>query len=673
MFPISLETINKVIALKPLKTMVMGLLALSIHNIAAASDSSTGSSSAQNIISSQKLLMFGPPSAQVLPETFEAWPRLMADALEPEEIERQRAGIALAYLDIAAVTQDEDVQAKVGQLFAEQIPVLLKMDGDNAELKGQVAALFGIAGSSRYTLFYRKNNAQVEVQGFDDLNTQEQIAALEEQVLKWQSGQDGHTATEAEEGVATLQGSAEHLPAGAPVQVSSSDFTAVPSLTFNLSQTGRRGEVSTLANIEIIRSALRAQDKKFIIIKGNPTTIKSERNGILTPIPGVRNLWASYLPQTYRVSHVVEAAGAGPGLVRFAPPSDGRTEFSYNETQTRGFTIGGSVGAEFGPGATDKATYVAKSPFSLGASYEHTNSKTLATSFKDYSLLASSNNRGAHWVAPIAPRLRSALIDRVTANGPILTESRMTPMMRQASLETYSVWELPGSYSGNAKVIVGAGYDLQLDEWWRDRTQIKKRSELVNYAHNSEFVLDLSSPYLTREMSVLIRSQDGAGRCLVESGSTVTLAACNAQQKSHLWGLDSESRYVNRGSGKCLALQERSGALSTETCRIDNRQQWEWRADRIHSLYNLDWRLFVQGTRPSAKPDGSMAFDDVPVNAFNRFNIPWASYPGAPSAGDVMPNENGVSPQVSPDWVSTYRNPIDARQRWRIEILRDGL
>jgi len=662
-----------VIALKPLKTMVMGLLALSIHNIAAASHGSTDSSGPRNIIPSQKLLMFGPPSAQVLPETFDAWSRLMADALEPEEIERQRTNIALAYLDIAAVAQDENAQAKVGRLFAEQIPVLLKMDSENAELKGQVASLFGISGSSRYTLFYRKNNAQIEVHGFDDLSTREQVAALEEQVLKWQFRQDGHAATEGEEGMATLPGATEYQAAGAPAQAPASNFTAVPNLAFNLSRTGPRGEVSTLANIEIIRSAQRAQDKKFIIIKAKPTTIKSARNGIVTPIPGVRNLWASYLPQTYRVSHVVEADGAGPALVTFAPPSDGRTEFSYSETQTRGFTIGGSVGAEFGPGATDKATYVAKSPFSLSASYEHTNSKTLATSFKDYSLLASSNNRGAHWEAPIAPRLRSALIDRMTANGPILTESRMTPMMRQASLETYSVWELPGSYSGNAKVIVGGGYGLQLDEWWRDRTQIRKRSELINHAYNSEFVLDLSSPYLTREMSVLIRSQDGAGRCLVESGSTVTLAACNAQQKSHLWGLDSESRYVNRGSGKCLALQERSGALLTETCRIDNRQQWEWRADRIHSLYDLDWRLFVQGTQPSAKPNGSMAFDDVPVNAFNRFNIPWASYPGAPSAGDVMPNENGISPQISPDWVTTYRNAVDARQRWRIEILRDGL
>ncbi|NWD69062.1 ricin-type beta-trefoil lectin domain protein [Pseudomonas gingeri] len=656
--------------MKPLKTMVVGLLALSIHHAATASYSSTGSSDTPSLIASQKLLMFGPPSAQALPETFDAWSRLMADALEPEEIERQRTHIALAYLDIAAVMQDENAQAKVGQLFAGQMPILLKMDNENAQSKSQVAALFGISGSSRYTLFYRKNNSLIEVHGFDDLSTQEQVSALEQQVVAWQSGQDGHSVDEAEDGVAATT---EHQYASVPAQAQVSNFNAVPSLTFNLSRTGPRGEVSTLANIEIIRSAQRAQDKKFIIVKAKPTTIKSARNGIVTPIPGVRNLWASYLPHTYRASHRVEAAGVGPALVKFAPPSDGRTEFSYSETQTRGFIIGGSVGAEFGPGASDKATYVAKSPFSLGASYEHSNSKTLATSFKDYSLLASSNNQGALWEAPIAPRLRSALIDRVTANGPILTESRMTPMMRQASLETYSVWALPGSYSGDAKVIVGGGYDLQVDEWWRDRTQIRKRSELVSYGYNSEFVLDLSSPYLTREMSVLIRSQDGAGRCLVESGSTVTLAACNAQQKSHLWGLDSESRYVNRGSGKCLTLQERSGALLTETCRIDNRQQWEWRADRIHSLYDLDWRLFVQGTLPSAKPNGSMAFDDVPVNAFNRFNIPWASYPGAPSAGDVMPNENGVSPQISPDWVATYRNPVDARQRWRIEILRDGL
>jgi hypothetical protein len=248
----------------------------------------------------------------------------------------------------------------------------------------------------------------------------------------------------------------------------------------------------------------------------------------------------------------------------------------------------------------------------------------------------------------------------------------MTPMMRSASIETYSTWELPGNYEGLATLKIGGSYILDRREWWYERADIKRRYETDTFDALADFTLDFGSPYLTREMTVLIRSADGRGSCLTDQSGQVKLEACSPTNKNQLWGLDSESRYVNRLSGLCLTAAVNTGGLITSTCAIDNAQQWDWRADRIHSRFDRNWRLYANADALKVIPDTSMLFEDIPLNVFNQLNIPWASYPRAPSANDVMPNLNGPSPQISPDWVTRY-HAVDARQRWNIEILRDGI
>jgi hypothetical protein len=246
-------------------------------------------------------------------------------------------------------------------------------------------------------------------------------------------------------------------------------------------------------------------------------------------------------------------------------------------------------------------------------------------------------------------------------------------MMRSASLESYTLWELPGTYTGLATVSVGGGYDLDRTEWWWERTQVKSQQNTDIYNSEEKYTLDMSNPFLTREMTVLIRSADSTGKCISGSAnSSTTLESCVASDSQQLWGLDSESRYVNRATQRCLSVRETDGALITNSCALDNRQQWEWQADRLHSLYNREWRLYAENSQLKIIPDSSMHFQNTPKNVFNPLNIPWASYPLAPSFQDVMPNHLGPSPQISPEWVDRYQG-VDTRQRWRIEILRDGI
>jgi hypothetical protein len=456
-----------------------------------------------------------------------------------------------------------------------------------------------------------------------------------------------------------------------------SEFIGLPKLTYNINLQSPSQEMTSVVNIDVIRSTERSQDKKFVSIKTSPTTVRSMKNGITIGGSGPggtgENLWGAYLPHAYRFTHQLSAQQIVPVLVNSAPASDSRTEFKFSETKTNGLAIGGTLGSEFGATKAENITYAAKSPFNVNFGLNYSHSKSLSYDFKDYSLITSQNGSKLTWNAPIDPKLKGILVDRFTAGMPILSEERMTPMMRSAPLESYTLWELPGNYTGQATVSIGGGYDLNRREWWWDRTQVRSRQVTDLYEAAEQYTLDLNSPFLTREMTVLIRSAEGVGKCMAEGADAhVSLQSCAASNGSQLWGLDSENRYVNRASQRCLSVRETDGALVTQTCALDNRQQWEWQADRLHSLYNRDWRLYSENSRLKVIPDDSMHFQDTPKNVFNPLNIPWASYPRAPSLHDVMPNHLGNSPQISPEWVERYQG-VDTRQRWRIEILRDGI
>ncbi|AWM89549.1 hypothetical protein DJ564_01385 [Pseudomonas sp. 31-12] len=554
----------------------------------------------------------------------------------------------MAYLDIDSI-EDEKILEKATAVFRAGIPVLLKMKNHTPELAKKVSTVFGISGSFDYALFHRLNNSNIDVyrlEGYDDENIME---------------------------VAWLRVKELNLKSDPPED----QFIGMPKLTYNINVQSPSREMTSVVNIDIIRSAQRSQDKKFVSIKTAPTTMRSAKNGItiggFDPGGSGQNLWGAYLPHAYRFTHQLTAQQIAPVLVASAPSSDSRTEFSFTETKTTGLSIGGTLGGEFGGTKADNIAYAAKSPFNVnfGLNYAHT--KMMSYNFKDYSLLAAQNGSSVTWTAPIDTKLRGALIKQLTSTTPILSEDKMTPMMRSASLESYTLWELPGTYTGLATVSVGGGYDLDRTEWWWERTEVKSQQNTDIYNSEEKYELDMSNPFLTREMTVLIRSADSTGKCISGSAnSSTTLESCVASDAQQLWGLDSESRYVNRATQQCLSVRETDGALITNSCALDNRQQWEWQADRLHSLYNREWRLYAENSQLKIIPDSSMHFQNTPKNVFNPLNIPWASYPLAPSFQDVMPNHLGPSPQISPEWVDRYQG-VDTRQRWRIEILRDGI
>jgi hypothetical protein len=316
----------------------------------------------------------------------------------------------------------------------------------------------------------------------------------------------------------------------------------------------------------------------------------------------------------------------------------------------------------------------AKLPLNLSASYEHTWQSSLSMTFKDYSLLAAPIGRDSvAWRALIAPSLRGVLIDHAGAELPKLTEARMTPTMRTATFNTVSEWILPGAYEGLATVTVSAGYELQRSEWWWKRSTLESRSVRDNRDVPVSFVVDMSDPYLTADITVLLRSATGAGRCLRDDGDVV-LAECDKTDRRQMWGLDPSSRYVNRASGRCLTADTLTRAVVTKECGIRFEQQWEWRADRLHSFIDhAQYRLYVEGDQVRYHaPEGR--FQDYPVNPFGAPLEPWSNYPNAPRVGiDLQPAPAGSRPRpITPEWSTRFR-PVSADQRWHIEVLRQGL
>lgn len=630
-----------------------GLFALSCIGTSVADATFPTSSPSSEQAPIESLVTFGTlPSGSDTKNN--AQPRIrVGKSLANDELMRtleKNKDASLVFLDMASIIDDESSIEKVKSIFRSGVPILLKADDHSPELTSKMSEVFGISGPFRYALFQRVKNARVEIYRLEDYS-EKNILNAAQQVTR---GRQKRASPPNEE------------------------FVGLPKLTYNINIKSPTQEMTSVVNIDIIRSAQRTQDKKFVIVTTNPTTINSAKNGITIggfgPGGSGNNLWGAYLPHAYRFTQQLTAQSVTPNLVSFEPKSDARTDFEFSKTEKRGFAIGGSIGSEFG-GATqdEKINYAAKSPFNVNFGLSYENSKTISFTFKDYSLLASHQNSKVTWSAPIHSELKGVLIDRVTAGLPVLTEKGMTPMMRSASLESYTLWELPGDYTGHATVKVGGGYDLARDEWWWDRSRLKERHVTDVYNAEEDYVLDMSSPFLTREMTVLIRSAQGSGKCLTgNTAGAVSLESCVATNSKQQWGLDSESRYVNRATQSCLTLRESDGALLTTPCAIDNRQQWEWQADRIHSMYNREWRLYLTNDRLKIIPDGSMPFQILPKNIFNELNIPWASYPLAPSKQDVMPNHNGPSPQISPDWVDKYQG-VDVRQRWRIEVLRDGI
>lgn len=609
------------------------------------------------------LITFGQPTAEALPSA-EGVARVSASGLSAADVDRLRhvppGSVVVTIASDELPLSDADARS-FKQLFDGGIPFLLQWHGHAPEDLARVSSLFGIAPTAGDVLLRRAEGGAVTVFSSSPGQAADPATLL--------------TAFGAAE--ASTQNPAANELLSRPESVMSMSETAglLPARHFDINFVDKDGEVSGVTGIDVVRSRTTSTDAKMVVITSK-ATVKTALNGVVDGNSTGKNLWAAYLPTEYRLRHTLSADGIAPTYLDHFPETDGRTEYTQVDSESRGFTIGGSTGAELSSTGKADEMLAAKVPFKASVGYEHLWNTSLSMSFQDYSLLAAPEGRDSvQWKAMIAPRLKDGLIRRWGAEMPQLTEDKMTPMMRTTTFNAMSQWKIPGEYEGMATVSVSAGYTLDREEWWWDRTYIRHRSQLDTRDMPVDFVLDMSDPYLTAEITVLIRSAMGSGACLRDNDGEADLAPCNATDRRQMWGLNGTSQYVNRGSGLCLAVQPVTRSVVTVSCKDPvYEKQWQWRADRLHALSNhSDYRLYVEdGQVRYFAPEGR--FQDYPVNPYASQLEPWSNYPNAPRPGiDHQPAPSGSVPlEISEAWASMFR-PVSDDQRWRIEILRQGL
>jgi len=550
-------------------------------------------------------------------------------------------------------------EAVLTRQFDLGTPVVLHMDARSPDDLAHVTALFGIAPTEGDVILWKDRGA---VQVF--ARSPDSGADLSDLL---------HATVAAEAKAAEKASSFGAQIASLAAQDESAAQALPPARHFDVNIVDATGEISGVTGIDIVRSRTLSSDFKMVTVTSK-ATIKTADNGILDGSRTGKNLWAAYLPLEYRLRHSVTAGDQEVTYLDHFPVTDGRTEFTQNDTEIRGFTVGGSTGSEISQSGKADETLAAKLPFNVSLGYEHKWQSSLTTTFNDYSVQAfPSAPSTVTWKALIAPKLEHVLVKRWGADMPQLSEERMTPMMRAATFEAMSYWKIPGDHRGLANVMVTAGYDLDRKEWWWKRANIEHARTRVPREVAMDFVIDLTDPYLSAEITVLIRSETGSGACLRDNGGVVDLVACQSTDRSQMWGLDNASRYVNRGSGRCLTAQPATTFVVTEDCRnITFEKQWRWFADRLHSFADpRRYRLYAEGSQVRLAAPGR--FPDFPANPHADALEPWTSYPAAPRPGvDHIRGPAGTRIEQVNESYATFP-AVTADQRWHIEVLRQGL
>ncbi|WP_426285018.1 ricin-type beta-trefoil lectin domain protein [Luteibacter sp. E-22] len=612
---------------------------------------------------SATLVVFGSPIGPSRPDNRGA-ATMSAASLLSDDIDRLSSltpGDVLAVLDTDVLPLAEDQAVSLKRLFDAGVPVLLQSDGQAPAAPSLVTSLFGIAPTAGDALFHRNADGGVEV--FTAPAGQEaDVANLLSAMMAGMPRQPD-----------PAEGGQYRLAAGVEADVAEG-AAVLPARHFDVNFVDPSGEILGVTGIDVVRSRTRSTDLKLVTLTSK-VSVKPKRAGIVDGGRDRKNLWGAYLPLKYRLQHNLAMDGVTPTYLDHFPVTDGRTEYTQVDTESRGFTVGGSTGTELSSTGKPDDVLASKVPFNLSFGYEHKWQTSLSMTFNDYSMLAAPVGPGSvSWEALIAPKLVNVLIKRWGADLPQLTEEKMTPMMRAAAFNTLSQWKLPGDYEGMAKVTVSGGYDLDRKEWWWERTNVRHGKGVDTRSVFADFVLDMSDPYLSAEITVLIRSATGSGACLRDNQGSVGLAPCNATDRRQMWGLDASSRYVNRGSLRCLSVQPATRSVITDTCEnIAYEKQWQWRADRLHSLMDHgNYRLYVEGGAVHYHAPAGR-FQDYPVNPYGSPLEPWTNYPNSPRPGiDVQPAPLGNRPlEIGPEWASFQRVGDD--QRWRVEILRMGL
>jgi hypothetical protein len=273
-----------------------------------------------------------------------------------------------------------------------------------------------------------------------------------------------------------------------------------------------------------------------------------------------------------------------------------------------------------------------------------------------------------------------------------MSTEKMTPMMRQADLETVSGWTVDGAYEG--EITLTAGAEIENNIYLGTSSTVGRTKDrppgdfsctvgtvaeclAERFQPLAKVKIDLGSPYLTRMPTVLLQSFAVDDGCLTQvdpaADSPVSLAPCDISEgnRKQQWTIDEEGRYVNRSSKMCLQISN-TGASVAARCSLALTQKWQWRADRIHSLHNGGLsRLYVATDGNVQAGFDASVHQDLPLNPANVLLSPWSNYPLKPTPGTFVPGFTVRGEPVPEAWLQL--NPVRTNERWKTVVLRTGL
>lgn len=600
-------------------------------------------------------------------------PRLLGvPSLASAATARHGAEPRLLWLTDDAV-DDASTAAKVQEAFADGRPVLVIRGNPTPERTEALARLFGAASAAPVVAYVRTPSG------------------LEAIALETFSGEDVRAGVQVAELIMLLEQTLDgRARARRMAEEKNSDEASGRALmSFNATSVGDvPGNHLTLIS-DIARNITPTSAR---LIVANKT-----RHILASPLMSA-DIWSVRIPQRYVTMHAVEAfaPGAGgvdpvyvvPALSDWAPRGSSATTFNISESLDVGLNFGLSVSPELGLSGTPSAKVGFNASFGLRLDRKY----QLNYQVTDYALGTWAGRQSlADWGSPgpVEPRQLIRWTHELSphvsnVNTYFFTPfvdpaSKVTPSMRSMAPESASVWDVPDEADALINVYAGSMVqDVVLVPVGRGTIQPAGSKLLVQWT-----VLP-SSPYLTREPTVLLRSKSGRGRCLVDSlqePGALTMADCDAVQAPTTlqaqWQLDNFNRYYNRGTRQCLTLGEANGpgdarALNTQPCAVRNDQVWHWSADRIVSDYNggEDGYLVELGddgqVRAVPQPENLL----IPDNPFHRLLDPWTTYPRAPQPGDMIEGLKGASRPLPPAWLQLPS--VRAARRWDIVLLRQA-
>lgn len=435
-------------------------------------------------------------------------------------------------------------------------------------------------------------------------------------------------------------------------------------------------------DVVVVREVSPSRDEKVILVKTVVSQTPTAHILSMHPAWEREETYGMYMtiPATYEVETTLTGTALGDKQIRLVsqmPRSDGATDRIIQDKVSVKTSVGAGTSAELTSAVEKGGGFsLGKLPVSFNAGFEQVSERSITMTLKDYftEAVATRSDAGevsAVWRFQLAPDIASDVWYSYShyrvGPGWLYGLAKVTPMMRRATLETISEWRVPGDYTGPLDITTRSFLDLtsrrgshSFLHTWRD--------DDASVGHHTR--IDLGSPHLERQPVVRLQSLAGIGDCLTQPRSDDTAVAMmpcghGSSGPEQQWYLDSDHTYRNVGSRQCLSADPMGGGVRAEACEgAMLNKQWQWRADRLHSVYmdGGSWRLHVREGVPMAIFDPTR-HQEIGSNPFHHLLRPWSSYPQAPTAGDVIPAVSGASPAISQGLLS--HTAVSADERWQ--------